>query len=126
MGEHIVSERDMPGSGSGHVNLIGCLYQLDADQAVYDDPAKRAAIGEFLGAHGIDPGRFIIGNPIYVRRRDDGELWVDTWQSVKVDGSLVGCESCPHCVKQERVKTRLVAGVPEFFDGPFGRVDRVA
>lgn len=95
------------------------IYLLQADQAMYDDVAKRAAVIEFLVAHGIDEERFLIGNAIHVRRLDDGELWVDTWQAV---AGYPLCEHCPACVKQERVVVRLAAAVPEFADGPFGRV----
>lgn len=101
------------------------LYQFDADQAARDDEAKRTAVNEFLEAHGIDPLRFIIGSPVSVRRYDDGELWVDTWQAIAAseDGGTLPCEYCPHCVRQERVKVRLVGVVPEFFDGPYGPVE---
>lgn len=117
MSDHDVTE---PAKG----RYSGPLYQLDADQAVYDDDAKRAAVREFLTAHGVDPDRFVVGNPICVRRFDDGELWVDTWQAVAMseDGGTLLCEHCPHCVRQERVKVPLAAAVPEFFDGPFGPV----
>lgn len=92
------------------------IYQLYATDEVYRDEEKRAVVNEFIQAHGIDPNRFMIGNPIDVRRHDDGEVWMHTWQAVE---GMPLRESCPACVKQERVEVPLASEVPAFADGPY-------
>lgn len=74
------------------------------------------AAQEFLRAHDIEPLSFIIGNPLVVRARCDGGLWLDTWRATATgpDGYLL-CEHCPHCIRQERVTVPLVAPVPAAF-----------
>lgn len=85
------------------------VYQLDSTDDISRDETKHAAVGEFLQAHGIDPMRFMENTPIYVRRHEDGSLWLHTWQAV--EGTPL-CENCPACVKQERVEVPLTAAVP--------------
>ena len=88
------------------------VYSLFTDQSSRDEVAK-PMVSEFLTAHGVDPMRFPTGNNIDVRRHEDGSLWVHTWQVVpEGDEKFPLCESCPSCVKQERVVLPLAARVP--------------
>ena len=65
---------------------------------------------KFLRAHGIDTKRFIVGTTVYVRRHEDGTLWLHTWQA---DDPLTPCPHCPGpCVIQSRVETPLVCPPP--------------
>ncbi|MGK5677510.1 hypothetical protein [Actinoplanes sp. URMC 104] len=88
-----------PGSGPGYFDL---------------SKAEQTLIGDFLELHGITPTtRFINGNTLEVRVRCDGTLMLHTWRAVVDTGDLVMCESCPGCVKQERVIVPLAAPVPD-------------
>lgn len=87
------------------------VYQLDTADVtnhVLRLPEWQEPFLEFLYAHGIRVGHFIMGNSILVRQHEDDTLWVHTWQAV--EGRPM-CEHCPGCMKQERVVVPLAAPV---------------
>lgn len=89
------------------------VYQLDVRDHRDYEPEQQKAISGFLTAHGIDPLAFMLGNTIYVRQRNDGSLWLDTWRAVGNNANTAPlCPHCPACIKQERVEVPLAAPVP--------------
>lgn len=81
------------------------VYTLTTSEALNNDEWSREVVTAFLRAHGLDPNRFMIGNPVYVVRQPDDTYIVRTWQAVE---GLPLCEACPSCVAQERVDVPLV------------------
>lgn len=91
------------------------VYTLFTDEAHRDEYARPMVV-EFLKANGLDPMRAVVGNPVEVFRHDDGTLRLETWQTVEPgegEERWPLCESCPSCVKQERVSVLLAAPVPD-------------
>jgi hypothetical protein len=85
------------------------VYQLDVVDSADRDEIARPMLTAFLKAHGIDPKLFLIGNSISVYRHEDGSFWLETWKAF--DGYPL-CETCPSCVRQEKVVAVLAAPVP--------------
>lgn len=104
------------------------VYQLDTHDRHNRDEQQQEQVTNFLRAHGIDPLRFMVGTSLYVRRHEDGTLWLHTWQA------LEGHPLCPHCegcIKSEPVVVPLVEQPPlmdEAFVSPdwLGGLDRTA
>ncbi len=105
--------------------LGGSVYHYDYTAKSYDGltPKQKAAMLDFLEAHGIGFGQFIEGSSLIVRVRCDGQLWLHAWRAVKAkmkpeygepQMDYLYCPHCPHCVLQERIVTPLVRPVPDF------------
>lgn len=88
---------------------VTVVYQLSTNLAMCRDEAKRELVSAFLTAHGIDPMRFIVGTALYVRRHEDGTLWLHTWQARE---GLPPCEHCEFCLKSDPVVVPLTEPAP--------------
>lgn len=96
--------------------MIGrAVFEVDTDGLLKQWPEhERNAMKDFLAAHGVPPKLFMVGTKVTVRRNaDDGTLWLSTWRAIpSEDGHLTKCETCPACVRQEKVEVPLARPVP--------------
>lgn len=76
---------------------------------------QRTAVEKFLEDHGVNPLAFMLDSRILVEQCADGTLWFETWRCAGNVSAreAPSCESCPSCVKRERVSTLLVSTPPD-------------